>query len=146
MVCEWGMSEKMGPLTYGTKEEQIFLGRDFNTQKNFSDETAKLIDLEVKALVMGGYNTAEDLITKNRESLEKLSMALLEHETLNLKEITEIIDGKPPKSGDDETPKEELSEDALLAKEKKKSEKKTGPHDDPDGLLGGSGMPDPSPA
>ncbi len=145
MVCEWGMSEKMGPLTYGSKEEQVFLGRDFNTQKNFSNETAKLIDLEVKALVMGGYNTAEDLLTKNRESLEKLSMALLEHETLDLKEITEIIDGKPPKSGDDETPKEEPSEDTVLTKEKK-GKKKSGPLDGPDGLLGGSGMPDPSPA
>jgi cell division protease FtsH len=94
---------------------------------------------------MGGYNTAEDLLTKNRESLEKLSLALLEHETLDLKEITEIIDGKPPKSEDDETPKEDLSEDALLAKEKKRK-KKSGPLDDPDGLLGARGMPDPSPA
>jgi cell division protease FtsH len=145
MVCEWGMSEKMGPLTYGSKEEQVFLGRDFNTQKNFSDETAKLIDLEVKSLVMGGYNTAEDLLTKNRESLEKLSLALLEHETLDLKEITEIIDGKPPQSGDDGTPKEELSEEAVITKEKK-GKKKSGPLDGPDGLLGGSGMPDPSPA
>ena len=144
MVCEWGMSEKMGPLTYGSKEEQVFLGRDFNAQKNFSDETAKLIDLEVKALVMGGYNTAVDLLTKNRESLEKLSLALLEHETLDLKEISEIIDGKPPESKDDETPKEDLTEEALLAKEKKKNKKKSGPLDDPDGLLGG--MPDPSPA
>jgi cell division protease FtsH len=142
MVCEWGMSEKMGPLTYGSKEEQVFLGRDFNAQKNFSDETAKLIDLEVKSLVMGGYNTAEDLLTKNRETLEKLSLALLEHETLDLKEITEIIDGKPPKSEDDETPKEELSEEGVL--KEKKSKKKAGPRDDPDGLLGG--MPDPSPA
>jgi len=146
MVCEWGMSEKMGPLTYGSKEEQIFLGRDFNTQKNFSDETAKLIDLEVKALVMGGYNTAMDLLTKNRESLEKLFKGLLEHETLDLKEITEIIDGKPPESGDDETPKEEPTEEALLAKEKKESKEKSGSLDDPDGLLGGGGMPDPSPA
>ncbi len=146
MVCEWGMSEKMGPLTYGSKEEQVFLGRDFSSQKNFSDETAKLIDLEVKALVMGGYNTAQDLLTKNGESLEKLSQALLEHETLDLKEISEIIDGKPPESKDDETPKEEPSEDALLANEKKKTKKKSGPRDDPGGLLGGSGMPDPSPA
>ncbi|MEE8128093.1 MAG: ATP-dependent zinc metalloprotease FtsH [Nitrospinaceae bacterium] len=146
MVCEWGMSEKMGPLTYGTKEEQIFLGRDFNTQKNFSDETAKLIDLEVKALVMGGYNTAMDLLTTNRESLEKLFQGLLEHETLDLKEISEIIDGKPPESGDDETPKEEPSEEALLAQKEKKSKKKSGSLDDSDGLLGGSGMPDPSPA
>ncbi len=146
MVCEWGMSEKMGPLTYGTKEEQIFLGRDFNTQKNFSDETAKLIDLEVKALVMGGYNTAMDLLTTNRESLEKLFQGLLEHETLDLKEISEIIDGKPPESGDDETPKEEPSEEALLAQKEKKSKKTSGSLDDPDGLMGGSGMPDPSPA
>lgn len=144
MVCEWGMSEKMGPLTYGSKEEQVFLGRDFNAQKNFSDETAKLIDLEVKALVMGGYNTAVDLLTKHRESLEKLSLALLEHETLDLKEITEIIDGKPPEPKDDGTPKEDISEESLLAKEKKKSKKKSGPLDDPEGLLGG--MPDPSPA
>jgi cell division protease FtsH len=147
MVCEWGMSEKMGPLTYGSKEEQVFLGRDFNAQKNFSDETAKLIDLEVKALVMGGYNTAEDILTKNRESLEKLSLALLEHETLDLKEITEIIDGKPPKSDDDGTPKEELSEDAVLTKAKdKKGKKKTGPQDGSEGLLGGGDIPDPSPA
>ena len=144
MVCEWGMSEKMGPLTYGSKEEQVFLGRDFNTQKNFSDETAKLIDLEVKALVMGGYNTAVDLLTKNRETLEKLSLGLLEHETLNLKEITEIIDGKPPKSDDDVTPEEVISEDTVHAKEKK-DKKKTGPLDGSDGLIGG-GMPDPSPA
>jgi cell division protease FtsH len=143
MVCEWGMSEKMGPLTYGSKEEQVFLGRDFNAQKNFSDETAKLIDLEVKSLVMGGYNTAVDLLTKNRESLEKVSLALLEHETLDLKEITEIINGKPPKSGDDETPSKEIPEDAVLTKEKK-DKKKSGPLDGPEGLLGG--MPDPSPA
>ena len=144
MVCEWGMSEKMGPLTYGSKEEQVFLGRDFNAQKNFSDETAKLIDLEVKALVMGGYNTAVDLLTKNREILEKLSLALLEHETLDFNEISEIIDGKPPKSDDETPPQEELTEEGLLAKEKKKGKKKSGPLDDSDGLLGG--MPDPSPA
>ena len=144
MVCEWGMSEKMGPLTYGSKEEQVFMGRDFNSQKNFSDETAKLIDLEVKALVMGGYNTAVDILTKNRESLEKLSLALLDQETLNLKEITEIINGKPPKSDDDETPKEEIPGDTVLTKEKK-DKKKSGSQDDSDGLLGG-GMPDPSPA
>ena len=93
---------------------------------------------------MGVYNTALDLLTTNRESLEKISLALLEQETLDLKEITEIIDGKPPKSDDDEPPKEELSDDAVLTKEKK-SKKKPGPLDDPDGLLGG-GMPDPSPA
>ena len=63
MVCEWGMSDKMGPLTYGAKEEQVFLGKDMSSQKNFSDQTAKLIDQEVKTLVMDGYTRATDLLT-----------------------------------------------------------------------------------
>ena len=145
MVCEWGMSEKMGPLTYGTKEEQVFLGRDFSAQKNFSDETAKLIDLEVKALVMGGYNTAHELLTQNRDSLEGLAQALLENETLDLKEIVEIIDGKPPKADEGNATDEIPSEETVLSKEKKKTKKKSGPLDDSEGLLGG-GMPNPSPA
>ena len=73
MVCEWGMSEKMGPLSYGSKEEQVFLGRDFSNQKNFSDQTAKLIDQEVKTLVMGGYNRAAELLKTNRDILENLA-------------------------------------------------------------------------
>ncbi len=146
MVCEWGMSEKMGPLTYGTKEEQVFLGRDFNTQKNFSDETAKLIDLEVKALVMGGYNTAEKLLTENRKTLEKLSAALIEYETLDLKEITEIIDGKPSDSGDDAEKPEEVADDKVLAKNKKVKKGKKKSDDGSDGIMGDGGMPDPSPA
>ncbi len=144
MVCEWGMSEKMGPLSYGTKEEQIFLGRDFSVQKNFSDETAKLIDLEVKALVMGGYNKAKEILTENRDTLEKIFKALLEHETLNRKEIVEIVDGKPSESDDDGTPKEELTEEATLSA--KKDAKKPKALDGSEGLLGGGGMPDPSPA
>ncbi len=140
MVCEWGMSEKMGPLTYGTKEEQVFLGKDFSAQKNFSDETAKLIDLEVKSLVMGGYNKANELLTENLETLEKLAQALLEHETLDLKEIKEIIDGKPPEDSDGGS--ESPVDDATLAHQKEK--KKPDVVGDSDGLIGG--MPDPTPA
>ena len=146
MVCEWGMSEKMGPLTYGTKEEQIFLGRDFNTQKNFSDETAKLIDLEVKALVMGGYNTAEKLLIKNRDALERVSMALLEYETLDLKEITKIIEGKSSGPDDDEGEPEEVADDKALAKNKKVKKGKKKSDDGSEGIMGDDGMPDPSPA
>ena len=91
MVCEWGMSEKMGPLTYGAKEEQVFLGKDFSSQKNFSDQTAKLIDQEVKTLVMGGYTRATELLTQNRDKLEEMAQALLEHETLNAKEYSEYF-------------------------------------------------------
>ncbi|MFQ5443293.1 MAG: ATP-dependent metallopeptidase FtsH/Yme1/Tma family protein, partial [Nitrospinales bacterium] len=141
MVCEWGMSEKMGPLTYGTKEEQVFLGRDFNTQKNFSDETAKLIDLEVKTLVMGGYNKAKELLVENRELLEKLALDLIDKETLNAKEIDEIIKGK--KAPQDEEPLEAKRE----AEEKKdiSAKKKSGKFGGADGIVGG-GFPDPQPA
>jgi cell division protease FtsH len=138
MVCEWGMSDKMGPLTYGTKEEQVFLGKDFQTQKNFSDQTAKLIDQEVKTLVMGGYNKAKDIISENREDLEKLAQALLERETLDAEEIRLIIkggdSGTGPLASEDKAPAKPPVREGVKGK-------KSG-----DGLLGGDGLPDPSPA
>ena len=139
MVCEWGMSEKMGPLTYGAKEEQVFLGKDFSSQKNFSDQTAKLIDQEVKTLVMGGYTRATELLTQNRDKLEEMAQALLEHETLNAKNIQNILDGKDISDNEDSGPTQNLKKDETpTEKIKPKS-------DSEEGLLGG-GMPDPSPA
>jgi len=140
MVCEWGMSEKMGPLTYGSKEEPVFLGRDTGNNKNFSDETAKLIDQEVKALVMGGYKTAHKIITDHRDSLEKMALALLDRETLNLKEINEIINGKsPPNDKSESTP----TPDGISAKNDNSKAKLS---DDSDGIMGGGELPDPHPA
>ena len=137
MVCEWGMSDKMGPITYGQKEEQVFLGKELATAKNFSDETAKLIDLEVKALVMNGYNQAKELLTKNRDALERLAQALLERETLSYKEIKEVIEGKSSKSDEEDgTP----SAPAVDEKEKKMKDLLDGSG----GFIGG--VPDPSPA
>ena len=139
MVCEWGMSEKMGPLTYGAKEEQVFLGKDFSSQKNFSDQTAKLIDQEVKTLVMGGYTRATELLTQNRDKLEEMAQALLEHETLNAKNIQNILDGKDISD----------NEDSGTTQNSKKDEtpnEKIEPKSDPEGGLLGGGMPDPSPA
>ncbi|MCF8720720.1 ATP-dependent zinc metalloprotease FtsH [Nitrospina gracilis] len=141
MVCEWGMSEKMGPLTYGTKEEQVFLGKDFSAQKNFSDETAKLIDLEVKALVMGGYNRAMELLTEHRDALERLAVALLERETLDLEEIKAIIENRPLDSDSDSGTAEPAAE--LKAEDAKKGKKAKGLDE---GLMGGGGVPDPTPA
>ena len=139
MVCEWGMSEKMGPLTYGTKEEQVFLGKDFSQQKNFSDQTAKLIDQEVKALVMGGYEKACEIITEHRDSLEKMALALLDRETLGASEIKEIINGKiPPVSGD-----ETKVESEEVAPSAKTTQKKS--NGDSGEIIGG-GLPDPHPA
>ena len=140
MVCEWGMSEKMGPLTYGTKEEQVFLGKDFSQQKNFSDQTAKLIDQEVKALVMSGYEKAREIITEHRDSLEKMALALLDRETLNASEIKEIIKGKIPPVGGDET---KVESEGVAPPSAQTTQKKS--NDDSGGIMGG-GLPDPHPA
>jgi len=140
MVCEWGMSEKMGPLTYGAKEEQVFLGRDFSQQKNFSDQTAKLIDQEVKALVMSGYEKAREIITEHRDSLEKMALALLDRETLNASEVKEIIEGKVPPVGGDET---KVEPEGVVPPSAKTTQEKS--NDDSGGIMGG-GLPDPHPA
>ena len=140
MVCEWGMSEKMGPLSYGSKEEQVFLGRDFSNQKNFSDQTAKLIDQEVKTLVMGGYSRATELLQKNRDVLENLAQALLERETLNAKEVKNIIDGK------NDSDLDSSGEESQKIQPKVPAEKLKAKTDPEEGLLGGGGIPDPTPA
>ena len=141
MVCEWGMSEKMGPLTYGTKEEQVFLGKDFSQQKNFSDQTAKLIDQEVKALVMGGYNKAQEILVESRDALERLAQALLDRETLNADEIEALIAGKESSSGKEDK-EDGLPAENIVADKKKP---KSGSADDSEDLIGG-GLPDPHPA
>ena len=91
MVCEWGMSEKMGPLSYGKKEEQIFLGREFATHKDYSEETAKHIDEEVVSIVKTNYEKAKKLINDHIEILHKIAGELLEKEVLNGVEIDAII-------------------------------------------------------
>ncbi|HRR40583.1 MAG TPA: ATP-dependent zinc metalloprotease FtsH [Syntrophales bacterium] len=95
MVCEWGMSENMGPLSYGKKEEQIFLGREFATHKDYSEETAEKIDREISRLVSESYEKAKKLLADNLDKLHRLAAALLEKEVLTAEEIDRIIgDGK----------------------------------------------------
>lgn len=91
MVCEWGMSEKLGPLTFGKKEEQIFLGREISQHRDYSEATAQLIDVEVRSLVMASYERAKDLLERNVNTLHKLAETLLEKETLDSAEIDEIV-------------------------------------------------------
>ena len=92
MVCEWGMSEKMGPLTFGRKEEQVFLGKELATHKDYSEETAIEIDREVRRIVEDALNKAESLLKENEYRLDKLAETLLEKESLNAQEITELIE------------------------------------------------------
>jgi len=98
MVCEWGMSERLGPLSYGTKEEEIFLGREITRSKNYSESTAVIIDEEVKNIVTKGMNRAEKILTDNIDTLHRLAKALLEREILDGDEIDKIIRGEelPP--------------------------------------------------
>ena len=91
MVCEWGMSEAMGPLSYGKKEEQIFLGREFATHKDYSEETAQKIDKEVTRLVSDSYEKAKKLLSDHMDILNRIASALLEKEVLNTTELDEVI-------------------------------------------------------
>ncbi|MBN8249154.1 MAG: ATP-dependent zinc metalloprotease FtsH [Verrucomicrobia bacterium] len=91
MVMHWGMSEKLGHVLYGESQEYVFLGRDMMRSKDYSDETAELIDAEVKRFVEDGYNTAKRLIDENRDKLEIIANALLEYETLDGAQVEEIV-------------------------------------------------------
>ncbi len=94
MVCEWGMSE-LGPLAYGKNQQEIFLGRDLTTQRDFSESTAVKIDQEVKAFVSAGYERAQSILTTNRDSLVRIAEALLEREVLDASEVRLLIENKP---------------------------------------------------
>jgi cell division protease FtsH len=97
MVCEWGMSS-LGPLTFGKKEEQIFLGREIAQHRDYSEDTAIKIDLEVRRLVDEGYGRAKILLSDSRDVLTRIANALLEREVLDANEIKLLVDGKelPP--------------------------------------------------
>ncbi|MGH9634599.1 MAG: ATP-dependent zinc metalloprotease FtsH [Candidatus Angelobacter sp.] len=93
MVCEWGMSS-LGPLTFGKKEEQIFLGRELSQHRDFSEETAREIDSEVRRLVNTGYERAKGIILENRDAMVRIALALLEREVLDANELKLILEGK----------------------------------------------------
>ena len=107
MVCEWGMSDGMGPLTFGKKEEQIFLGRDFNQQKDYSEETAIQIDQEVKRIVTDNYNRARDTLKTHMSELRQIAEELLIREVLDAGQVRRIAKGLPledPVPSDSTTP------------------------------------------
>lgn len=98
MICEWGMSMKLGPLAFGKKEEQIFLGREIAQHQDYSEQTAIEIDAEVKKLVVANYDRAKNLLIENKDKLIWLAEALLEYETLDLDQVDRVIRGEklPP--------------------------------------------------
>ncbi len=97
MVCEFGMS-RLGPLTFGKKEEQIFLGREIAQHRDFSEETARQIDLEVRRLIDEAYQSAHNLLDANHDAMHRIAAALLERETIDTEELRMLIEGQelPP--------------------------------------------------
>jgi cell division protease FtsH len=97
MVCEYGMS-RLGPLTFGKKEEQIFLGREIAQHRDFSEETARQIDLEVRRLIDEAYQTAHTILESNKDPMHRIAAALLERETIDAEEVRMLIEGQelPP--------------------------------------------------
>ena len=97
MVCEYGMS-RLGPLTFGKKEEQIFLGREIAQHRDFSEETARQIDLEVRRLIDEAYQSAHGILEAHKDAMHRIAAALLERETIDAEEVKMLIEGKelPP--------------------------------------------------
>ncbi len=91
MVCEWGMSDKLGPLTFGKKDEEVFLGRDFGSKRDFSEQVALEIDKEVKRLVIEAYDRTTRMLTEHIHSLRAIAEALLEKEVLDGVEVDQIV-------------------------------------------------------
>jgi cell division protease FtsH len=118
MVCSWGMSDKLGPLAYGAKEEELFLGREITRTRNFSENTAIAIDLEVRKIITKAMKRSEKILREDIETLHRLSNALLEREILDSEEIDKLIRGEelPPvdrrKNGEPETPETKSAEPA----------------------------------
>ena len=98
MVCEWGMSEVLGPLSYGAKEEEIFLGREIQKHRDYSEKVANDIDSEIRRIVTAGMERAETILKENKEMLDVLSLELLEREILDAEEIDKLMKGEslPP--------------------------------------------------
>jgi cell division protease FtsH len=117
MVCEWGMSEKMGPLTFGKQEEQIFLGREIAQHRDYSEQTAEQIDAEVRHFVMEGYETAKRVLEDKAEALTRLAEALLEREVLDAEEIAALVKGEELPTRSTPSPPTEAPEAALPAEE-----------------------------
>jgi len=111
MVCEWGMSDALGPLTFGKKEEQIFLGREIAQHKDYSEDTAIRIDQELKRFITNNYDRARATLEKHRVALDRIAEELLTREVLDAEQVRRIVAGEaleeyrapaaPPSQSDD---------------------------------------------
>ena len=135
MVTKWGLSEKLGPLTYGEEEEEVFLGRAVTQHKNVSDETAHTIDEEIRAFIEANYKRAENILKERLDILHLMAEALMKYETIDSGQIDDIMAGKepqPPKDwGDDSKPDSGQGVDASSSREAKDDADSKGSIGDP---------------
>ena len=106
MVTRWGLSDRLGPLMYGEEEEEVFLGRSVTQHKNVSDETAHIIDEEIRNIVDRNYHRARRILKDNIEILHAMAEALIKYETIDTDQIADLMAGrtpKPPEGWDDDS-------------------------------------------
>jgi cell division protease FtsH len=131
MVCEWGMSDKLGMVEYGEGSSPVFLARDMNKSRNYSEETAMVIDAEIKKFIDDAFNEAERILKENRDTVEKIALALLEYETLDASHLQDIIDHgemrNPPTAPKPPPVPEELSKQSASKKPQEGKSEDNGP-------------------
>ncbi len=129
MICEWGMSKKLGPVSFGKQNDQVFLGRDMNTRGDYSEQTAIEIDREIRDIIAQQYERCMTLLADNRDALDRMSEALLEYETLDGAEVDklirgEIIDRERPETRHLSTPEEHRERRKREREAKERKERK----------------------
>ncbi len=115
MVTRWGLSERLGPLTYSEEEEEVFLGHSVTQRKNVSDETAHIIDEEIRSIIDSNYQRARKILTENMDKLHLMAEALMKYETIDAEQIDDIMAGKPPRPPKDWDEPEPRSGDGSAA-------------------------------
>jgi cell division protease FtsH len=125
MICEWGMSDYLGPVAYGKKDEQIFLGRDMATAESYSENTAQQIDNEIREIIAKQYDKVMDLLRENRDKLDRMSDALMEYESLDGQEIDQLIAGEELSRPKPERRHLQTPEQVRAQEDAKKSEEKS---------------------
>jgi cell division protease FtsH len=123
MVTQYGMSDTLGPIQYGRGNHQVFLGRDFGEDRNYSEEIASKIDAEVRRIIESCYDRGRTLLLANWDKVERMVGSLLEYETVEGEEVKAILEGRPFVRGADEPPAQTAPPSAPVTEEGKRAEK-----------------------
>jgi len=123
MICDFGMSEELGPLAYGDNDESIFLGRDFNQHRVYSEKTAEAIDAIMRKTIQEQYDRAKKILLDHNEELERLAKALIQHETLDIEEVRKVIEGETLESVKKNRPLPPRKTRSKVAHEEKEKER-----------------------